>query len=86
MTINEVVKTFTDKVPYRTPAKYARSGDTWYIYAENMLNGGKHLPVIENGYYSVKDGKVYPTYPVDMPNVDFIPVPVELRKANTPKP
>ena len=84
MTINEVVEKFTDKVPFRRPVKYARVGDTWYLYTENMLNGGRNLDVIENNYYSVENGKVLPTLPVDMPrNVSFIPVPANLRTPNT---
>lgn len=87
MTIDEVVKVFTDKVPYRRPMKYARVGDTWYLYAENMLNGGKHLNVIENGYYSVEGNKVLPAYPVDMPRgINFISVPVKLRSPSMPEP
>lgn len=86
MTIDEVVKEFTSKVPYRRPVKYARSGDTWYLYTENMLNGGAHLPVIENNYFSVSNGKVAPIIPIDMPQVNFISVPPNLRTPNTPKP
>lgn len=86
MTIDEVVKIFTSKVPYRRPVKYARSGDTWYLYTENMLNGGAHLQVIDSCYYSISNGKVLPIIPVDMPNVNFISVPPNLRTPNTPKP
>lgn len=87
MTIKEVVKVFTDKVPYRRPVKYAREGNTWYLYTENMANGGTHLNVIENGYYSVEGNKVLPAYPVDMPDgIEFISVPFNLRAPSTPEP
>ena len=87
MTINEVVKEFTAKVPFRRPMKYARAGDTWYLYTENMLNGGSHLNVIENNYYSVENGKVMPVIFLDIPEgAHFIAVPIDLRTPNTPKP
>lgn len=85
-TIEEAVKVFVEKVPYRRPVKYARAGNTWYLYTENMMNGGAHLDVIENNYYSVDSNKVLPVIPLDMPKVNWISVPYNLRTPNTPKP
>ncbi len=84
MTIEDVVKIFNDKVPYRRPVKYARQGDTWYLYTENTANGGRHLPVIENGWYSVTDEKVLPVTPLDMPvNIQMIAIPIKYRTIGT---
>lgn len=81
MTVEEVTGILKEKIPYRRPVKYARSGDTWYIYTENVENGGHHLPVIENGWFSVEGNKVLPVYPVDMPrDLNLLSIPYNLRQ------
>ncbi len=80
MTIEEALKALTAAVPNRTPAKYAQTEDTWYFYTENKLNYGKNLPVIENGFYAVKDNSVLPITPLDMPgDLSFVTVPLMLK-------
>lgn len=88
MTIEEVSEVFKKKQPYRRPVKYARAGDTWYIYSENTANGGKHLStLIENCYFSVDGERVLPTTPLDMPrDLSFIPVPAKFQEPYMPQP
>ena len=87
MTINEAVEVFKKNQPYRMPVKYARIGNVWYIYSENTVNGGKHLPtLIENGYFSVDGNKVLPIIPLDIPrDINFLSVPYNLRAPYTPE-
>ncbi len=87
MTIEEVVTNFHKKVPIRKPVKYARVGDTWYLYTENVINGGAHLStLIENGWFSVEGEKVLPVLPVDMPrDLKMIRVPIELQTVELDK-
>ena len=81
MKIDEVVANFHKKVPYRKPVKYTRVGNIWYLYTENVVNGGANLPtLVENGWFSVDGDKVLPVLPVDMPRgLSFIRVPLELQ-------
>ena len=85
--IQEVVEIFKKAQPYRRPVKYARVGDKWFIYSENTANGGKNLPLIENGWFYVQGNKVLPTTPMSMPkDISMITVPAIYQKPYTPKP
>lgn len=68
MNLKEAIIVLKTEVPDRIPVKYAQSGDKWYFYTENTLNNGKHLPVIENGYFTVEGNSVLPIIPIDMPD------------------
>lgn len=85
--IQEVVEVFKKVHPYRKPVKYARVGDTWYIFSENTANGGKNLPtLIENGWFYVQGSKVLPTTPLDMPkDISMLTVPLVYQKPYTPE-